>query len=296
MDLAFGKCLIALFAVYAHASYGQPADDIPGKTTRPPAIERLHVSAKGGDATAQYELGRRYDSGQGVDVDKDLALKLYEASAAQGFARAQYELARSYRGLSGDRVDLQQALFYTRKAAEQGYSPAQADLGFIYYNGNGRTPRDLVAAFGWFEKAAVGGAVAAQCMLGDFYKNGLGRTERNYAEAFKWYRLTATTQNNCAPKSQFELYIAYESGNGVKKDLQAAVTWLTSAAKAGNPQAQFTLARLYQIGYGVDQDDVLSRTWLKKSREGVSYHEDHDHELPSFAGPTMTRLLSVFRQ
>jgi len=212
-----------------------------------------------------------------ADMDKDLALKLYEASAAQGLASAQYELARIYRGLSGDRVDLERALLYTRKAADQGYSPAQADLGFIYYNGNERTPRDLALAFRWFKKAAVGGSVVAQCMLGDFYKNGLGGATQNYSEAFKWYWLSATTQNNCAPKSQYELYVAYESGNGAKKDLQVAVTWLIRSAEAGNPKAQSTLGRSYEIGYGVDENADLARTWLKKSREGVSYHEDHEH-------------------
>jgi TPR repeat protein len=54
------------------------------------------------------------------------------------------------------------------------------------------------------------------------------------------------------------------------------MAWLVKAAEAGNPQAQRVLGQSYAKGYGVERDPELARMWLKKSREGVSWHEDHD--------------------
>jgi TPR repeat protein len=272
-----------------HAANGQVADDRP---TSPAHIEALRAKADRGSAQAQYELGYRHANGLGVGVDKALAFKFFLASAAQGDVRSEYEVSRYYSGLMADRLDLQQAFAYLNKAAEHGHGPAQVALGFVHFNGNSRVPRSLPLAFRWFGKAAENGMVGAQCMLGDFYKAGLGGATQDFAEAIKWYRLAATSKHACAPKAQFELYIGYESGNGVAKDLRTAIEWLTMAAKAGNPKAQHTLARSYQTGYGVHQDLDQARTWLRRSREGVSPHEDHTHdEVHDFSGPR-ARLLS----
>lgn len=211
-------------------------------------------------------------------MDREQAFKLYAASAAQGFAKAEYELANHYRGQTGRALDLDMASGYLERSARHGYAPAQADLGFVYFNGNGSTPRDLAKSFHWFKRAADGGAVIAQCMVADFYKQGLGGVERNPREAFRWYRLTATRADRCAAKSQYELYASYASGSGVRKNLPAAMAWLKRAAEAGNPQAQRALGLAYENGAGVERNPVLARTWLKRSREGVAPHDDHAHE------------------
>jgi uncharacterized protein len=258
-----------------HSAAGQVADDRP---TSPAHIEALRAKADGGSAQAQYELGYRHANGLGVGVDKALAFKFFLASSTQAHAKSEYEVSRYYSGLMADRLDLQQAFTYLSKAAEHGHGPAQVDLGFVYFNGKGTLPKSLPLAFLWFGKAAENGMVGAQCMLGDFYKAGLGGAKQDFAAAIKWYRLAATSKHACAPKAQFELYIGHESGNGVAKDLRAAIEWLTMAAEAGNPKAQHTLGRSYQTGYGVRQDLEAARTWLMRSREGVSPHEDHTHD------------------
>lgn len=274
--------LLAWVVCECHSAAGQVADDRPASRGH---IEALRAKADSGSAQAQYELGNRFANGLGVGMDKALAFKLFLASAAQGDARSEYEVSRYYSGLMADRLDLQQAFAYLSKAAEHGHGPAQVDLGFVYFNGNSRVPRSLPLAFRWFGKAAETGMVSAQCMLGDFYKAGLGGAKQDFAEAIKWYRLAATSKHACAPKAQFELFVVYESGNGVAKNLRTAIGWLTMAAEAGNPKAQHTLGRSYQTGYGVRQDPETARTWLMRSREGVSPHEDHTHdEAHDFSG------------
>jgi hypothetical protein len=199
------------------------------------------------------------------------------ARADRGEAEAQYALGQRYSGLSGDRLDLQQAFAYTRKAAEQGHLRAQVDLGFIYYNGNARVPKDLAASYQWFRKAADAGAVRAQCMLGDFHRQGLGGVKQDPAEAFRWYQRTATADDRCAPRSQYELYVSYASGQGVRQDERTAMQWLRKAAEAGNPVAQKRLGEHYAQGRGVPRDEELARMWRRKSREGVAPHDDHEH-------------------
>lgn len=226
-------------------------------------------------------LGAAPDTGAPAGpADRTASLGALKARAERGDAQAQYELARRHAGHAGDTLDLPQAFAYTRQAAANGHRAAQVDLAFAYYNGSGQVGKDLAASFQWFRKAADGGAVIAQCMLGDFYKHGLGGVRQDRTEAFGWYRRTADTADRCAPKSQYELYLSYESGQGVKRDLATATSWLKTAAAAGNPQAQATLGLNYERGHGVSPDPYLAKYWRKKSREGVSSHDDHDHDAP----------------
>jgi TPR repeat protein len=255
------------------------------------SIEALAAKAKAGNAAAQYELGQRYTTGQGVPIDKDVAFKLYSDSAAQKFAKAEYELARLYGGQGGNQLDLEQSFAYLQRAAEHGHGPAQVDLGFLYFNGNSKVPKDHAQSFRWFRKAGDGGSIRAQCMLGEFYKGGIGGAKQDYAEAFKWFKLTATTKDPCARRSQYELYVSYESGNGVRKNLETATDWLMQSAQNGNPRAQATLGRNYEKGYGVAQNPELAKMWLRKSREGVSHHEDHAHDFERSAPSAMERLV-----
>lgn len=258
-----------------------------------PPIARLQAQASGGDAQAHLELARRYRSGDGVPMDRERALRHFEQAAARGSAQAAHELARHFHGLTGAQVDQARALGYLQQAADKGHSQAQTELAFVYFNGNEHVAKDLPLAFRWFGKAAASGSVTAECMLGDFYKHGWGGAPKDPARAVKWYQLTAVKDAACASKSQYELYASYESGQGVKKNLATATDWLVRSAEAGHPRAQRTLGHNHQRGYGVPADEGLARTWLLKSREGVSHHDDHEHNLPSFAGPEMTRRLGT---
>jgi len=259
-----------------------------------PSIASLQAKSEKGDAKASFDLAQRYQTGQGIPMDRIVALQHYELAAKQGSGDASYMLARHYSGVTGERMDLALAFDHMKNAAQRGHALAQTELAFVYYNGNDQVAKDLPQAFQWFKKAAANKSVRAQCMLGDFYKNGMGGAPQDYAQAFKWYKATATTESRCAPKSQLEMYAAYEAGHGVKKDLSTATEWLIRSAESGHPRAQYTLGNAYQRGYGVEKDVDLARTWIRKSREGVSYHDDHDHNQPSFAGPELAKRFAPF--
>jgi len=57
-----------------------------------PSVTSLRLAADNGDAVAQYNLGRRYELGLGVEQDDREAARLYHLAADQGNAEAQYSL------------------------------------------------------------------------------------------------------------------------------------------------------------------------------------------------------------
>ena len=59
-------------------------------------IDDLILSAESGDAASQYQLGRLYDEGDGIDENNEKAVEWYRKSAEQGYAKAQGYLSEMY--------------------------------------------------------------------------------------------------------------------------------------------------------------------------------------------------------
>ena len=153
-----------------------------------------------------------------------------------------YQQSKRFNGSAGDTIDMARSRQHLLHAAQRGHGQAQVDLGFIYLNGTG-TPKDLAQAFKWFDAAAANQMVLAQCMLGDFYRGGLGGAPQDHAAAVRWYRKTAGASARCASKSQYELYVSYAAGLGVKKDLGKAIEWLALRVARGGPAARAVAGR-----------------------------------------------------
>ncbi|MDP9962902.1 TPR repeat protein [Variovorax paradoxus] len=279
-------CAAVMLAAFASVTAA-----LPGKNDERPAMT---AKARQAQAQQQFELANKYQSGEGVMMDRERALRLYTQAAQAGSAPAAYALARHYSGLTGQAVNLGRAHQYLRQAAQAGFAPAQTDLAFVYLNGNAEVAQDMVASLRWFRAAAKSGNVRAWCQLGDFYKHGWGGIKPDAAAAVRLYRATANADDPCASKSQYELYLAHLRGEGARADGKAAIDWLRRAADAGNPRAQRALGRAYERGEGVSRDPALARVWLRKSREGVAPHDDHEHDLPSFGGPGLFKRLAPF--
>jgi len=62
--------------------------------------------------------------------------------------------------------------------------------------------------------------------------------------------------------------VALFLGDGVTRDVPAAVRLLTEAAEAGHPTAQRNLGLLYRDGSGVPKNDTLAFEWLEKAALG----------------------------
>ena len=107
---------------------------------------RIHVLQKkvGGikmtkDMSAEelYKNGCKYYKGDGVPVDKERALLLFEQAAQLGYAEAQADCSAMYYDGEGTEADFEKAFYWTEKVAQQGDADAQRALGVAYYRGDG---------------------------------------------------------------------------------------------------------------------------------------------------------------
>ena len=120
------------------------------------------------------------------------------ASADSGDAGAQFELGRRY--LKGDGLEQSdgEAVRWIRLAAEGGLPRAQAGLAWMYAVGKG-VAKDDALAFSWYERAAVAGFPVAQFMLGRYYELGIG-VAKDLTLAREWYGKAAAQNNGMAKK------------------------------------------------------------------------------------------------
>lgn len=232
-----------------------------------PSLASLREKAEKGDAKAQYELGRVYANGTGVEKNTMEALKWFRSSAEQGYAAGQNGLGWMYQFGEGVPEDYQQALRWFRLAADQGEPKAMANLGKMYFRGNGVT-EDRSESARLFRKAAEAGDAGGQVELAQAYANGWG-VEQNMTEAASWFR-KAADQN--LPDAQIELAQMYDEGRGVEQSHARASEWYRKSAEnfrkyaeQGNSVAQLRLAEMYETGKGLATNQNIAVEWYRKA-------------------------------
>lgn len=117
------------------------------------AIEWFEKVLRNGDAldisVASKKLGYMYRNGEGVQADKELAIKYFTRSAELDNHRAQFVLGYMY--CEGEALvnDFKAGLKWTLKAAEGGVKAAQYNLGVGYIVGDKCTGKDHVLGYMW---------------------------------------------------------------------------------------------------------------------------------------------------
>jgi TPR repeat protein len=91
----------------------------------PKSIELFVKAAEAGNVKAQYNLGKSYRDGVGVEKNVAEAVKWYRRAAEQGYDKAQDSLGRRYEKGDGVELDLVQSLYWTTLAAHQGLARAK---------------------------------------------------------------------------------------------------------------------------------------------------------------------------
>lgn len=142
---------ILLSAQSAFAANLKSAERAYQKKDYATAMKAFAPAADQGNAEAQLYLGKMYQLGQGVPIDRDAAEKWFKASGDQGNADAQFFLGAMY---LLPRKDVPQGLMWMRLSAEQGNQDAQLLLGQTYMQGVKELPRDFVQADMWMRLAA----------------------------------------------------------------------------------------------------------------------------------------------
>lgn len=148
------------------------------------------ILAEQGHAKAQYILASQYDSGLGVDSNKEAAFHWYKKAAWAGVHVAQHNLAVSFVNGQGTEINLTKAIYWWKRAAKGGSADAQYNLGIIYASGHGSIEPNLKKALKWWRMAAINGDAIAQFNLGALYANGIGFSSRT-CEASRWWKKSA---------------------------------------------------------------------------------------------------------
>jgi TPR repeat protein len=84
------------------------------------ALTEWKTIAEQGNASAQYNLGLMYDTGEVVPLDYAEAMNWYRLAAQQGHAKAQSNFGLMYHKGKGVLQDLSEAMKWYRRAAEHG--------------------------------------------------------------------------------------------------------------------------------------------------------------------------------
>ena len=109
------------------------------------AANRIEKLFEQNNADAQYKLGIRYYTGDGVEKNHSETVKWFRKAAEQGNAEAQYNLGKKKKKGEGVDKNLAEAAKWYRKVAEQGDANAQRNLGLYYI----QEKRDNVIGYAW---------------------------------------------------------------------------------------------------------------------------------------------------
>jgi TPR repeat protein len=230
------------------------------------ALAQYRKAAERGNPSAQRNLGRMFEHGEGVPIDESQAFVWFRKAADQGYAAAQFDVGRMYENGRGVAKNEEKAVSWYRMAAEQGKS-AQNNLGTMFLNGQG-VAKDETLALTWYRKAADQGIATAQTNLAKVYHTGKGAVV-DFAEALKWYRKAADQGDT---EAQNNLGVMYNKNQGVDEDPTEAVKWFRKAADQGNDVAQNNLGELYLSGRGADQNYAEALKWFRTAAQQGNSH------------------------
>ena len=165
------------------------------------------------------------------------ALEWLTEAAEAGLVHAQYELGKIYRDGRGVEKDALLAAAWLTRAAEQGSDAASYALGALLLTGGEGLAKDILSALNWLRRSAEDGNQYAQYRLGRLLLRGED-APREIEEAVRWLTASAEQGNQYA---QYALGKLYLMGKEVPRDPEAAVRWFTLSAAQGNEYAQYFL-------------------------------------------------------
>jgi TPR repeat protein len=229
--------LVSAFAAPVAAGTFEDAVDAHARGDYAKALRLIRPLANDGDASAQFNLGLMYTTGQGVQQDNAAAALWFRKAAEQRYAPAQSNLGALYLYGRGVTQDDSEAVMWFRRAADQGDAVAEFLLGNQYANGKG-VPQDRSEAIIWFQKAAEQRHPVAMLYLGVMYAEGRGAPQ-DYVRAYMWFSLSAAQGEQRAVKTQ-EMAAQRMTSDRIN---QAFGTFWSSLRQPHQLQLKKTLAR-----------------------------------------------------
>ncbi len=244
----------------------------PDKKSSDFSLEALQSQAEGGDSDCQAELGRRYETGTGTDVDLKQAAEWYRRAAENQNVNAMLRLGVMYQAGRGVRIDLRQSAMWYRVAADKNQPLAMARLGKLYQNGIG-VNRDLESAAKWLRKAAELGEPEALLEIALLFESGMvgaqdfEEASRLRSKAKELMEKAAAADNLRALRWLAEWALTPGTVDSGQPDLKKAQHWLLRASELGDTIAMVRLAELI-AGDSADQtQQATAIAWCTKAAD-----------------------------
>jgi TPR repeat protein len=220
-------------------------------TKAPFDVATAEAKASQGDMTAMVSLGEAYWGKQGIPADVDRGRMWLEKAADAGSLEAQMFLGSAY--LIGSQLPKDPALaakYFLRAAQQQqptdqtlrgAQALAQFFVANLYEEGEG-LERSHEKAIVFLKESADNGNYPAEFQLGSLYNDGLGGIAQDKAQACKLFEEAADQGHTMA---MHNTGYCYQSGVGVKKDLDKAIHYYPMATEAGSDRSGHNLAMVY---------------------------------------------------
>ena len=227
----------------------------------------------------QIALGERYLNGDVVDKDEKKAFELFEKAANQNSDMGMLKLAECYKKGVGVTQDNVKAFSFYEKSANMDNTDAMIALSDMYAGGDG-VEKNMSKALFWKEKLAFKGNINAQKFIlanqsveyekaditaDEAYKKG----RDSYMEkSYEWAKFCFERAISLGSKDAMFDYAKWlYEGNGITKDCNKAVEFLTQLGEENNVNAQKLLRTIYKENNGVSPDIKKEMYWASKAAE-----------------------------
>jgi len=277
-DISFGEKGLT---ITQYASNGQSSDFIfpYAASDRQFQIDQVLKSYDLSRASDQIALGERYLSGNIVDKDEKKAVELFEKAASQNSDMGMLKLADCYKKGVGVAQDKVKAFSLYDKSANMGNTDAMIAISDMYAGGDG-IEKNMNKALFWKEKLAFKGNVNAQSFILANQSVEYEKSDITADEAFKKGRDSYMEKSYEWAKFCYERAISLGSkdamfdyakwlyeGNGITKDCNKAVEYLTQLGEENNFNAQRLLRTIYKENNGVEPDVKKEMYWAAKAAD-----------------------------
>lgn len=214
-------------AMYAINAIGNLYSSGCGTQPRDPekALEWYQKAADGDYTPAIYNIGRKYNAGEGVSKDIPKALEYFETAAMRGNGDAACDIGWIYeRGADVEKSEAEAEKWY-KLSYQNGSKSGAFDLGCLYMYAKEITP-DYDLMLTCLETAARERMAAAYGRLGYIYSEGVGVPEDD-VKAVEWWT-KGVKESDSTSASNMGWACQYGEG-GVQQDFEKALDYYAMA-------------------------------------------------------------------
>ncbi|BCS82571.1 putative Sel1-like repeat-containing protein [Cotonvirus japonicus] len=167
--------------------------------------------------------------------------------AESGDSQAQCNIGFMYKKGLGINKNIKQAIKWTKRSADQGNKYGQSELAYYYETGYG-VSFDIKKAIELYTNASNQNYTSASRALAYLYRTSVYYDILKSAKIYEQEAL----KGNCV--AQFALGMRYRFGEGVVRNDDLAIYWITMAADQGLIMAKNCLASMYKKGICVSRN------------------------------------------